>query len=155
VWARRSGVGEGETADPSPTDRDAALFSPRLPQVGSSTSSPDLGKVPGATALSPGPVAESRAVVRSLSAPREMTASGARLDQRESLMDLAGTRPYSPPVVLVGDLLSASKDAGPVSREAGAPCAITAGQDEIEVIFDPGIGCYYDPKTNKYYTLDD
>ena len=22
-----------------------------------------------------------------------------------------------------------------------------------QVIFDPGIGCYYDPKTNKYYEL--
>jgi hypothetical protein len=84
-----------------------------------------------------------------------MTASGTRLDQRESLMDLAGTRPYSPPVVLVGDLLSESKDSRPVAREAGAPCAINAGHDEIEVIFDPGIGCYYDPKTNKYYTLDE
>ena len=24
-----------------------------------------------------------------------------------------------------------------------------------QVIFDPGIGCYYDPKTNKYYTCAD
>jgi len=159
VWARRSGVGEVETFDPSPTsnlDRGAALFSPRLPQVGSSTSSPDLAKVPDAAARNDaGTAAESRAVVRSLSAPRELTASGAHLDQRQSLMDLAGTRPYSPPVVLVGDMLSEAKDTRPVARGAGAPCSIHAGQDEIEVIFDPGIGCYYDPKTNKYYALDE
>jgi hypothetical protein len=72
-------------------------------------------------------------------------------------MDLVGTRPYSPPVVLVGDLLNESRDKrpSPVAREVGAPCAINTGQEDIEVIFDPGIGCYYDPKTNKYYTLDE
>ena len=37
-------------------------------------------------------------------------------------------------------------------REAGRE-GDDAGGDEIDLMYDPILNCYYDPKTNKYYEL--
>lgn len=80
-----------------------------------------------------------------------------RVVRSSSARELGGTRPYSPPVVLVGDLLEhEARDTATFGSRHFRPhfgeAEPVEGSPEIEVIFDPGIGCYYDPKTNKYYT---
>lgn len=133
VWATTRDSGY----DPSPSresprlsadenvehERTTPVLSSPPAGVTSSSSSPDLGVAPGSTRLHP-------LVMRSSSAK-----------------ELA--RPYSPPVLLVGDLLEHERTT--FGSRHFRPHAEPQEHSEIEVIFDPGIGCYYDPKTNKYY----
>lgn len=125
--------------DPSPASRGAPeSVQDKPPSLPGSASSPDL--TAGLGLGQPGLGRASRfgsAVVRSSSA-----------------RELGTTRPYSPPVVLVGDL---QPEACSQRETFGGSRQFRQEQDvgDIEVIFDPGIGCYYDPKTNKYYTCAD
>jgi hypothetical protein len=130
VWAKRSPETD---VDPSPVSNGRYENDSPVP-LASAISTPDLAKIECMPEL-----ASARASVRSSSAPRELG------------------RPYSPPVVLAGDLLLDSPTPKPSSRFAGLPGASPSnqGMEDIEVIFDPTIGCYYDPKSNKYYTLEE
>ena len=43
---------------------------------------------------------------------------------------------------------------GEISQGGGAPGVQTGGNgEEIDLLYDPILSCYYDPKTNKYYEL--
>jgi hypothetical protein len=133
VWAKRSPETE---ADPSPVSNGRYENDSPVAALASAISTPDLAKIECIPDLGLG---SARASVRSSSAPRELG------------------RPYSPPVVLAGDLLDRLDS--PVSKPSrfGVPGASPSnmGMEDIEVIFDPTIGCYYDPKSNKYYTLEE
>ena len=47
----------------------------------------------------------------------------------------------------------AGDEGGGTADGAGHTGAPAAGNEDLDLMYDPMLNCYYDPKTNKYYEL--
>ncbi|KAI0237237.1 hypothetical protein LSAT2_012249 [Lamellibrachia satsuma] len=69
---------------------------------------------------------------------------------------------FSPPIVLPSAMQNdGSQDLGNLSAKTDVKCrmnsqsedTVTDEEDELDLLYDPVLNCYYDPKTCKYYEL--
>lgn len=64
---------------------------------------------------------------------------------------------FSPPIVLPSQKLTSAGQNGAVSAALSSPRSrnpsSSVDQEELDLLYDPCLNCYFDPKTHKYYEL--